>query len=1013
MRSLASAVALVAIIVLVPMALVAVGSTTFAHLDLSHLGRLFSSGRENDPHLVTHWLAGGALAIAWLTWAWMTVCVVVEMRARKTGRAAGSLPASRTMQSVVACLVGTALAISAARTPGQTTPSVSAAAGRNRLGPAAMHRRDATMSSFGASVPSLRVIDDLTETGFLWAPEIDSTRAAGSVSVDLHRDHQGRAERGHIRLPGADPVETIGVPIDPNDGSIAGALALDTDRHGIANAHEQDPTHLVSPRETLWSIAARRLGSPLRWREIAELNYDVVQPDGDALTRRHWIRPGWSLLLPSGRENHGTEHREGRMIDHPGSPAETDAPDRLGESPWGSRLPVAPLGGGVVGAGVAGMLDRMRRAQQRYRRSGTYIRLPDESARTMEERLRIGDGQSVCSHVDRSLEILAQWSADRWPLQPSAIDGPINRPIDRPVDWVHGGPPDIVGVVVGPEHLKVITRTGAAGRTTVTGSHGTATGNRAMPSGLPEGWSIEPDGHMLVVERARLDQASVGNRGLRSARNPAPTLVTAGTGLDGTTLVNVEALGSLIVRGDADRTDSVLRALALELATSYWSGRFDLVLVGFGAELQRFQRVATSSDIEPLAQRLLMRRLRGEEQLKIEGFGSFAEARRQDHSTRWDPMVVVCGPDVPPDEAAELLEVGSEPCLGSAVIAAGDQLAGVHEVTLTDSDPAASLGVLSSVLFVQRVHQEELDQVGALFDTAADKTSVPATHESYVDLSVALPPVPDDHARRTRGGGSIRVEVTDCPEIEVAVLGEVEVRGAVRDFSRAWARELVVYLAMHRNGASSEAWATALWPDRLMAPSSLHSTASVARRSLGQDRNGRDHLPRSHGRLVLADTVGTDWDRFVRLSRSDDVGHWREALALVRGRPFEGLRSSDWPILEGIAPAIESAVVDASERLSEVEIAARNPREAEWAARKGLLVSPYDERLYRVLMRSADLDGNPAGVESVMSELVKLVADDIEPYDSVHPNTLELYLSLTKGRSASRRPKAFSESGRR
>jgi hypothetical protein len=59
-------------------------------------------------------------------------------------------------------------------------------------------------------------------------------------------------------------------------------------------------------------------------------------------------------------------------------------------------------------------------------------------------------------------------------------------------------------------------------------------------------------------------------------------------------------------------------------------------------------------------------------------------------------------------------------------------------------------------------------------------------------------------------------------------------------------------------------------------------------------------------------------------------------------------------------------------------------------------VSAYDERLYRILLRAADAAGNPAGVESVMSELVRLVAEDVEPYDAVHPETLELYRSLSR-----------------
>lgn len=235
------------------------------------------------------------------------------------------------------------------------------------------------------------------------------------------------------------------------------------------------------------------------------------------------------------------------------------------------------------------------------------------------------------------------------------------------------------------------------------------------------------------------------------------------------------------------------------------------------------------------------------------------------------------------------------------------------------------------------------------------------------------------------------------------MLGPIEIRGAAREFTRAWARELVVYLAVHPHGASNEAWATALWPDRLMAPSSLHSTASVARRSLGKDGDGVDHLPRSHGRLALSPTVVTDWARFVELADSGETELWKEALSLVRGRPFEGLRASDWPILEGIAPAMEAAIVDLSGRMAGRALSAGDPRAAEWSARQGLLVSPYDERLYRMLMRAADAAGHPAGVEAAMSELVTLVADDIEPFDSVHPATIELYRTLTRGRRRSER----------
>jgi DNA-binding SARP family transcriptional activator len=275
---------------------------------------------------------------------------------------------------------------------------------------------------------------------------------------------------------------------------------------------------------------------------------------------------------------------------------------------------------------------------------------------------------------------------------------------------------------------------------------------------------------------------------------------------------------------------------------------------------------------------------------------------------------------------------------------------------------------------------------------------------SHIDGDVGI----DDTGPRTAEPSSSRAgrhapvpfrRVPSGPEVEVAVLGPVEIRGAARHFTRAWARELVVYLSMHAGGSSNDVWATALWPERVMAPSSLHSTASVARRSLGKASDGRDHLPRSHGRLALASSVGTDWDRFLALSETDDPVQWRQALELVRGRPFEGLRSTDWAILDGTAPAIESAIVDLSGRFAGACLRSGDPRRAEWSARRGLLVSPYDERLYRMLLRAADAAGNPSGVEAVMAELVRVVADEIEPVESVHPSTLALYRSLSRRRA--------------
>ena len=142
------------------------------------------------------------------------------------------------------------------------------------------------------------------------------------------------------------------------------------------------------------------------------------------------------------------------------------------------------------------------------------------------------------------------------------------------------------------------------------------------------------------------------------------------------------------------------------------------------------------------------------------------------------------------------------------------------------------------------------------------------------------------------------------------MLGPVEVRGAARSFRRSAALELVVYLAFHRHGVSQGECAVAIWPERPVSPSTLHATASDARRTLGHDAGGA-YLPRGT-RLCLQHSVGTDAERFVELAESDDPWRLRQALSLVRGPLFSGLRRIDWAVLDGTRHDLETSIVAGS-----------------------------------------------------------------------------------------------------
>ncbi len=248
------------------------------------------------------------------------------------------------------------------------------------------------------------------------------------------------------------------------------------------------------------------------------------------------------------------------------------------------------------------------------------------------------------------------------------------------------------------------------------------------------------------------------------------------------------------------------------------------------------------------------------------------------------------------------------------------------------------------------------------------------------------------------------------PEIDVAVLGPVEIRGAAQPFRRSAAKELVVYLAFHRQGARADVWAAALWSDRCIAQSTLHSTSSVARRSLGRSDSGVDHLPRRGRILRLEDTVGTDVERFARAAATADPARWMDALGLVRGRLFDGLGLCDWAVLDGTQAEVESMVVDTALRAAAHYLGRGQGEEAEWVIRRGLRVSPYDERLYRALLRATEVMGNRVGLRSAMEKLLR-VATDSDPlcrrpgpgmlsesgHSFIHPQTLMLFRELARG----------------
>jgi DNA-binding SARP family transcriptional activator len=251
--------------------------------------------------------------------------------------------------------------------------------------------------------------------------------------------------------------------------------------------------------------------------------------------------------------------------------------------------------------------------------------------------------------------------------------------------------------------------------------------------------------------------------------------------------------------------------------------------------------------------------------------------------------------------------------------------------------------------------------------------------------------------------GTPEEDLQSSPEIEINVIGSVEVVGAVGVIDRRKSVELLAFLALHPGGVNDDILKCALWPDELPSASVFSTTVSLARSRLGLAADGTPHFPHlSNGRYRLGPSVTSDAARLeaaVRAARTQPpekaIPMLTGAHELVRGLPFSGTKGGYEWTHDGTAARLEALAADAAHHLAELALDAGDPSLAQWAALQGLLASPGDEVLYRDRMLAADAAGNPAGVESVMEELCKVV-DALEPYDSLHEETLALYERLSR-----------------
>ena len=507
-------------------------------------------------------------------------------------------------------------------------------------------------------------------------------------------------------------------------------------------------TVVVRSGDCLWTIAQRYLGSGDRYPALVRLNLAHDMGDGRVFTDPSLIMPGWRLRLPGnaapadpGSQTHrqhqeGHQHHDGhasgdRRFGEPhqaagggaarsqgtgsaGGPQAAGSGNRPSELAAGQHEEVQQAVlftlGMLAGAALV-TLERLRHRQRQHRRPGRRIALPTNT-----------DGQ----RIEQKLRAAAP------PAPPASLRDAL---CDLSEGVGRGGDPlpPIVGIHLTADRIDVLLSAPAAGPppapfTTAPGRQGmcwTADLRDASPE-----WTTAP-----------LVPGEVGDL--------LPGLFTAGAVPGGGyLLLDLEAMRVTCCDGPLALTDRLLVTAATELASSRWSGWYDLVLVGCDeldvlGRAERCRDLDEALDMLEARTRTIARRLAGDRQADV-------RTRRMEdpEDEDWGLTLLVSRLQPTPEQMARLLDLADGPG-GIAALVAGDIQADNDKlapaVFRLEPDPGGPGEMIATVALAylgpqhqltvlpQTLTVSEYEALAGLFTTAAATSDVAPEAEPYGD----------------------------------------------------------------------------------------------------------------------------------------------------------------------------------------------------------------------------------------------------------------------------------------
>lgn len=1037
LTGLACAATILAIVVGMPVALLAVGNPLPSSVpSLEQVWATLTS--PDDGRLAV----GAFTLLGWACWLTLTVSVVMEVIAQVRGHIhAPRVPGLGLPQSMARGLVTGALLLVAsiptvsAASAAPAHVSVTAATEAAEVAPAAeaaQHHQTQPVAPTDDVTPTTTVTVKAGDS--LWAlaqEHLGDGREYWRI-LELNRDVLGANER--MLTPGT----TLKVPAPATaDPEIPASSVRVT----------------VQPGDTLSAIADDQLGSAQEYPRIVDANPDQVSdPDH--------IEPGWVLNVPTGdasasptpgkaprpaSSERATDPEQGRNATRnlAGSAARAakDAPTPS-TSPMASHAPDAPPSstvqepppqegssaetagtaawmvagvvgaGAILGAGLYGARRVRRRRAMRARRPGRTIIAPSPELASLDRTItRVGGEMAVTVEwMDQALRRLAAASAS--------------------VDL-----PKVVAVELSDEGLALYLE---------------------EPLSAPAPWQGSED-HKRWTLSGETDLDEIGPQA-PDLEAPWPLLVTIGR-RDGRPwwLLNVEDL-SLAVTGDPQRAAALARYVAAEIAVNAWSQHARVHVMGVAAELEGLnpQRVVTHEDWdEQAAAQILLEAIECIDRADDLDGGDVATLRaHHDGEDLWPAraLVVDGGQDSEALSQLEqtvragggrsgtgLIQINPVACSDDALVLHVDEHARVRiphagleieGVGLTEDEARACAQLATEyrrqddapVPVIEEQSQpwhEWSDAAGAIReehtlprDTPIDEeratiSLLDGDDEEYLeagattpeDLATLAPQVEQETAHKVLAADPALDDdltawwSTTCDLPRVTLLGPVSVRpvnGIPLTERVAYATEVVAYLALREHGATN----AEVREDFGIGEGTVRRAINTVRDWLGVNpRTGKKHVPdagtgpkaseRGTKTYELVDVL-VDADLFRRLRLRgqargpEGVEDFLQALRLVQGVPFSQLRRGGWSWLsegERLDEVLTVTIVDTAHLATTACLRAGDLHNARLATMTALRAAPYEDIPRLDMARITEAEGDQARAEAIVRDEVCNVTD--------------------------------------